>query len=147
MQPYFVQNVVGYRELERGERLERGRDKRKFGLLSAMVGIKLSAQFQFRILTTAQIFLPTGSPLLCFTFYIFCLESAMEREVASEPQFDHNEALVQVWEPDVVARRSAPALTAIADLHESHQRFEHLRVIVCAVSNGPGNSQRLFATD
>lgn len=122
---------------------------KKFGLLSAMVGIKLSAQFQFRILTTAQIFLPTGSPLLCFTFYIFCLESVMEREVASEPQIDYNEALVQVWEPDVVANFSSkrPALTAIADLHESHQRFEHLRVIVCAVSNGPGNSQRLFATN
>lgn len=94
MQPYFVQNVARYRELERGERLRD--DKKKFGLLSVMVGIKLSAQSQFRILTPARTSFPTGSPLLCFTFYIFCLESVMEAEFASEPQIDYNEALVQV---------------------------------------------------
>lgn len=73
----------------------------------------------------------------------------MEAEVASEPQIDYNEVLVHVWEsvvvPDVLSK--PPALTVIADLHESRQRLEHLRVILCAVSNGPGNSQRLFATN
>ncbi len=73
----------------------------------------------------------------------------MEAEVASVPEIDYNDALVQVWEslvvPDFSSKR--PALTAIADLHESHQRLEHLRVILSAISNGPGNSQRPFASN